>query len=103
MFESIQSEGPPERLRNAAFPPMAAFLVAQLYFAIYPLFERVPAALFWAVDAILLAGAVAGAIAIVRIVRSATIRGNAIGWLVVAILVELLCVWLFLALTFPWL
>ena len=62
-----------------------------------------PAALFWSVDAIVLAGAVIGAIAIVRVVRSETIAGSAIGWLVAASLVELLCAGLFLALTFPWL
>jgi hypothetical protein len=103
MFESVSAESVPERLRNAAVAPMAAFLFAQLYFALYPLFTRVPAALFWSVDAIVLAGAVVGAVAIARVARAESMRGRAAVWLVIAIAVELLCAWLFLALTFPWL
>jgi hypothetical protein len=40
MFESVEPEGVPERLRNAAVAPMAAFLFAQLYFTLYPLADR---------------------------------------------------------------
>ncbi len=82
---------------------MAAFLFAQLYFAVYPLFERVPPLLFWCIDLVLFAGALLGGLAILRILLRTKIRGAAIGWLIAAGIGELLCVWQFLALTFPWL
>ncbi len=82
---------------------MVAFLFAQFYETLYPLFGRVPAAVFWSIDAILLAGSVIGAIALLRVVRAEVIRGRAIVWLTIAITVELLCTGMFLAKTFPWL
>lgn len=103
MFETVSADSVPERLRHAAVAPMAAFLFAQFYETLYPLFARVPAAVFWSVDAILLAGSVIGAVALVRVVRAEVIRGRAIVWLVIAMLVELLCTAMFLAKTFPWL
>ena len=101
MFESIQTESASARFRGAAFAPLAAFLFAQFFYMLVPLFERVPAALFRSVDVILFAGVVVGAVAIIRVVRSAEIRGLAIAWLIAAILAELLCLWLFLTLAFP--
>jgi hypothetical protein len=103
LFESIQTEGAHLRLRNAAFYPLAAFLFAQAYFTVYPLLPRVPAALFWLVAAVLLAGCVSGAVAIARAARGVRLRGLVLGWFIAAMVVELVCVWLFLALTFPWL
>lgn len=103
MFESVQSDDLAARLRSAAMPPFAAFGLALLYFTIYPMLKRVPAALFWTVVLILLAGTVAGAVAIVRTVRRERPRGRAIGWLVAALLVELLCARTLLSLTLPWL
>ena len=103
MFETVSSDSVPERVRHAAVAPLAAFLFAQFYETLYPLFERVPAAVFWSVVAILLAGTITGAVALVRVVREESIRGHAIVWLIIAIAVELLCTGMFLAKTFPWL
>ena len=97
MFESLDRDDAAQRLRAAALPPLAAFLIALVYLTVYPLLPRVPALLFWTIAAILLAGAILGAIKIVRV------RNPAIGWLVVAIAMELVCVWLLLSLTLPWL
>lgn len=103
MFESVRPPDVGERLRAAAVPPLAAFGLALLYFTIYPALKRVPAALFWSVDAIVLAGAIGGGIAIARVARREKIRGRAIGWLAAAALITLVCARLFLAMTLPWL
>ena len=103
MFESVRPPEAAERLRNAAAIPFGALLLALLYLTLYPTFTRVPAALFWSVDAILFLGAIAGLIAIIRIAAREKIRGRAIGWLVAAALITLVCGRLFLGLTFPWL
>lgn len=103
MFESVQRDDIAARLRSAAMPPFAAFGLALLYFTIYPMLQRVPATLFWGVVLVLLSGTVAGAVAIVRAVRSERPRGRAIGWLVAALLVEILCARTLLSLTLPWL
>lgn len=91
------------RLRAAAVPPLVAFLGALVYFTLYPLLPRVPAVLFWTMAVVVLAGAVAGIIGIARVVCRERIRGRAIGWLVVACAITLLCARLFLSLTLPWL
>jgi uncharacterized membrane protein len=103
MFESIPSDDAAARLRAATLPPFAAFLVALAYLTLYPLFTRVPPWLFWSIAAVLFTGTVLGFASIVRVVRRERIRGRAIAWLVAAIVVELLCTRLFLALTLPWL
>ncbi len=103
MFESVRPPDAAERLRAAAVPPLAAFGLALVYFTIYPSLTRVPPALFWTVDAIVLAGAVGGVLTIARVARRETIRGRAIAWLAAAVLITLVCARLFVALTFPWL
>jgi hypothetical protein len=103
VFESIQAESAGVRLRNAAVFPMAAYLFTLAYLTLYPLLERVPAALFWLVPLVLLAGGVTGAVLIVRIVRATRMHEGGAGWLVAATLIELLCVWQFLRMTVPWL
>lgn len=102
MFESVRSDDAAARLRSAAIAPLAAFLVYLLYLAVYPLFTRVPAVLFRLVTVVLLIGAVAGAVAITRVVRGHSMRGRAFAWLVGAAVVELLCVRTFLAMALPW-
>ncbi|MEA2490257.1 MAG: hypothetical protein QOH21_2049 [Acidobacteriota bacterium] len=102
MFESITAPSVSARLRNAAIPPIAAFLVAQAYVTFYPLLARVPAALFWAVALITGAGAVAGTVLIARVVRRERIRGVAIGWLVAAAGAVYLAGRVFLAMVMPW-
>ena len=82
---------------------MAAFLFALLYFTLYPMLKRVPPALFWLVVLVLFAGAIGGAVLLVRIVRSEPVRGRAIAWFVAAILLECICAWLALGMVFPWL
>ncbi|HEX7151172.1 MAG TPA: hypothetical protein VF618_06770 [Thermoanaerobaculia bacterium] len=105
MFESFQEPQPAERLRAVAAAPVAAFLLAQFYFSLYPLLSRVPAWLFWLIVAILFAGTAWGFFATARIVvrhgRSLGWRG--IVWLVFAVLASLVCGWLLLSLTLPWL
>lgn len=80
-----------------------AFLITLAYLTVYPLAGRVPPIVFWAVVVILLAGAVLGGIAIVRLLRRERVRGRALGWLAGAVAIELLCARMFLGLTFPWL
>jgi hypothetical protein len=103
LFESIAGPSVSARLRNAAIPPIAAFLVAQGYVTFYPLLARVPAALFWTIALITGAGAVAGMVMIARVVRRERIRGVAIGWLVAAAGAVYLSGRLFVAMVLPWL
>lgn len=103
MFESLERDDAAHRLRNAAVVPAAAFLFAQFYVLLHPLLPRVPAALFWFIVAIVLAGAIAGAVLIVRIVRSERVRGRAAGWFALAVIAELVCLRQFLAFALPWL
>jgi uncharacterized membrane protein len=103
VFESVRSEDAAARFRSAAFAPLAAFLIALLYFSLYPLLERVPPFLFWTVVLVLFAGVVVGAVAMIREARRERPRGRALAWLIGAVAVELLCARTFLALTFPWL
>ncbi len=104
MFEeSVLADDAASRLRGAAVPPLAAFLLTLGYLTLYPLFGRVPAALFWSVVAMLAIGAIAGAVRLVRVLRSETIRGAAIGWLSGAAAITLVCAYLAVTLTFPWL
>lgn len=104
MFEeSLFVDDAATRLRSAAVPPLAAFLIALGYLTIYPLLGRVPAALFWAIVVILAAGAVVGAIKILRVIRRERIRGRAIGWLVAAAAITLVCARFALSMAVPWL
>jgi len=101
--ESLLTEDAASRFRAAAVPPLASVLLTLGYLTIYPLLGRVPAALFWSVVAILVLGAVAGAIGIVRVFRTEQVRGRAFGWLVGAAVLTLVCGYLAVTLTFPWL
>lgn len=104
MFEeSVLVEDAASRLRGAAVPPLAAFLLLLGYVTMYPLLGRVPAALFWSVVAVLATGAVAGAVKLVRVIRSEKIRGTAIGWLTGAAALTFACAYMAVTLTFPWL
>ena len=103
MFDSVFTEDASARLRYAAAAPLASFLITLGYLTFYPLLPRVPAFLFWSVVVILAAGAIAGAVNILRVVRNEKIRGRAIGWLTGAAALTLLCAWLAITLTLPWL
>ena len=103
MFESIQTDDAAARFRAAAVFPLTAILLTLLYLTVVPLLARVPAPLFWSVVAILLLGAIGGAVAIVRVWREDRPRGAAIAWLIGAIVVELACARMFLWFTLPWL
>ncbi len=99
MFESIHTDETAARARAAAVPPLIAGGIALLYLTLYPLLPRVPALLFWSVDAILFIGTVWGAVAITRgLHRGASLRSVA-----AAVGVEVVCAWLFVSFTFPWL
>ena len=99
MFESVQHDDDAARARAAALPPLLACAVAFLYMTLYALLQRVPALLFWSIDAILFIGAVWGAVGIVRALR----RRVPIRFVSPAIGAEIVCAWLFLSFTFPWL
>jgi hypothetical protein len=103
LFESIERDDPSRLLRGAAVPPLAALVFALLYLTVYPLFPRVPAALFWLVALVLLTGSVAGLITIVRVVRENTVRGRALVWLLGALALALVCARMSLAMILPWL
>jgi hypothetical protein len=103
VFESITAPDAAARLRNAAVPPLAAFLFAQLYFTLYPMLTRVPAALFWLVVLVLYSGAIAGIVLIVRTLRAERVRGINLGWAVLAAVMTFFTARLALALTLPWL
>lgn len=104
MFESIRPPDAAARFRTAAVPPFAAFLFAEAYLTFYPLLRRVPSWLFWLVVAVMLAGTLAGVIAIAR--AFAGTRGErdarTIGWLVLAIVSCCLCARVLAGFVFPW-
>jgi hypothetical protein len=102
LFETIHADDAATRLRNAAIVPLAAFLFAQIYSTLTPFLSRVPPWLFWSVTVVVLAGAVIGALLIVRIVRRESIRGRAVAWLIAAIVLDLICLRLWLKMVFPW-
>ena len=82
--------------------PLAAFLFAQLYFTLASFLTRVPTALFWFVVVIVFLGAAIGTASIARIARAERMRGRALAWLIAAIVVDLVCLRLFLAMVVPW-
>ena len=85
-------------MRRAALPPLVAFVLWLFYLAIFPLFPRVPAIVFWLIVAMLFAGTVAGAIAIARAARR-----DVLAWLAPAVVIELACTRVLLGMVFPWL
>lgn len=103
MFESVQADETAARFRAAGLPPLGAGIIALSYVTVYPLLPRVPALLFWSVDAILLIGTAWGVARIARALQHERPRGAIAGWAAGAIGVEVLCAWLFLSFTFPWL
>ena len=103
MFESIPRDSTSQRIRTAAVPPMAAFLFAQFCFLIEPMLPRVPAALYWTVVAVLGGGGIAGAVQLVRVLRAHRPRATGLGWVAGAVLLDLICLWLFVEMTIPWL
>jgi hypothetical protein len=102
VFESIRTDDGATRLRNAAIPPLAAFLFAQIYVTATPFLPRVPAWLFWSVTVLVLAGAVGGAMAIARGIRSGPLDRRAAVRLVAALACELACLGLWMKMVFPW-
>lgn len=105
MFETISAPDAPAKFRSAAAVPLAAFLIAQGYYTVYPLFARVPAALFWLIALIVSAGATGGVIGIIRVLRRHhhELDARAFAWLIAAIATTLACAWLAISLTLPWL
>lgn len=105
MFEVFRPPDLSSRLRVLSAVPLAAFLVVEAYFTIAQLLPRTPPGLFWTIDGVALTGALAGFTGALRlaVIYRRELRGWAIGWLVVAILVSALPLWRFIGLTFPWL
>ena len=101
MFETI-ADSPGVRFRRAALAPVAAFLLTQLYFGFYPVAGTFVPFMFYSVVAVVLAGTLLGAVALVGAFRDERVRGVAAGWAVLAVAAELLCARLLLSLTLPW-
>ncbi|HKR66108.1 MAG TPA: hypothetical protein VJZ00_20420 [Thermoanaerobaculia bacterium] len=100
MFESIPADTAPQRLRRAATPPLIAYILAQVFFSILPIVGKIESGFFVIVELVLLAGAIAGAIRIIRTLRAMRIRGIALVWLALALIVEYLCARLFAGIAF---
>ena len=101
MFESVPPPSLSARLRNAAVPPIAAFLSTHVYFSVSTFLEGRLRFRFWIAGALVAAGAIAGAVRIVRLLRRERVRGVDLGWLLLAVVAVLLCAWTFLGIAFP--
>ncbi|HEX6160697.1 MAG TPA: hypothetical protein VF111_11055 [Thermoanaerobaculia bacterium] len=89
----------PARLRNAAVPPIAAFLLTHAYFSLSIALQF--RFRFWIAAIVLAAGAILGTVRIVRVVRRERLRGVALGWLLLAVAAVWLCAQTFLGIAFP--
>jgi hypothetical protein len=102
VFDSARLPETNVRLRGAAFPPFLGFVLAELALTLQPSLQaREPAAVFWVLAPLVSLGALAGAVLLLRIVITDTIRGRAIGWLLVALVMDYVCARLALAMLFP--
>jgi len=112
VFSDFQEPDLAARLRAAAVWPLGAYLLAQMYFTLYPLLSQVPRWLFEAVRADLAAGlglglfwglALGARLAAER--RPADGRRfdlPAAGWLAAWAGGLLLCGWTLAGMSFPW-
>ena len=105
MFETFQRPDAVARIRAAAIAPAIAFVVTQLYVLVYPLLARVPPLLFWCIDTIALAGAIAGTVMLVRALarHRRELELRALFWAAGVAIPIALSAWIFVSLTFPWL
>jgi hypothetical protein len=105
LFDAVLAADPSAHVRSAAVVPLAAFLVTQGYYTLYPLLTRVPAALFWSVVVVAIAGAATGVIRIAAVLlhHRRDLDGRSIGWLIASIAATLLCSLVALSLATPWL
>ena len=103
MFESFRPPTAAERFRGIGALPLAAFCAGQLFFTIAPLFGRIPRWGIRIVEALLLAGAVAGIGGTLWIVvrQREDLDVRALAWALAAIIASVLCASGFLALAFP--
>jgi hypothetical protein len=111
VFSEFRAPDLAARLRAAAVWPLGAYLLAQVYFTLYPLLAAVPRWLFETVRADLLVGLAAGLAAGLRLTlggrpqRQDTGRPfdlPATGWLVALAAGLLLCGWTLAGMSFPW-
>jgi hypothetical protein len=106
VFSAFQEPDLAARLRTAALWPLGAYLLAQLYFTLYPLLPAVPRWLFEAVRVDLAAGLGAGLGLLVWLLvrRPASRRFGlpAAGWLAAWAGGLLLCGWTLAGMSFPW-
>lgn len=102
MFDSARLPETNARLRGAAFPPFLGFVLAELALTVQPsLAAREPPWAFWTLATLVSGAVIAGAVLLVRVAIADSIRGRAIGWLVVALVMEYVCARLALAMLFP--
>lgn len=102
MFDSARLPDTNVRLRGAAFPPFLGFVLAELALTLQPSLQaREPAAVFWSLATLVSLGALAGAVLLVRTAFTSKLRGRAIGWLLVAAVMDYVCARLAIAMIFP--
>jgi hypothetical protein len=107
VFSDFREPDLSARLRAAAAWPLGAYLLAQLYFTLYPLLVQVPRWLFETVRADLLGGFVLGLalglrLAVERRPHRRRFDLPAAGWLAALAGGLLLCGWTLAGMSFPW-
>ncbi len=117
MFAEFRAPDLAARLRAAAAWPLGAYLLAQLYFTLYPLLAEVPRWLFESVRVDLLAGLAGGLISGLSAARPERDDRDdpgarqeprprlglpAAGWLAALAGGLLLCGWTLAGMSFPW-
>jgi hypothetical protein len=117
VFSEFRAPDLAARLRAAAVWPLGAYLLAQLYFTLYPLLAEVPRWLFESVRVDLLAGLAGGLAAGLSAAHGERDDGGdhedrqeprprlglpAAGWLMALAGGLLLCGWTLAGMSFPW-
>jgi hypothetical protein len=105
MFSAFREPDLAARLRAAAAWPLGAYLLAQLYFTLYPLLTEVPRWLFEAVRADLGIGLLGGLAAGLRLALAGPRERPSLpaaGWLAALAGGLLACGWTLAGMSFPW-
>jgi hypothetical protein len=103
LFDDLRREPVHHAIRRVAFRPLAAYVAAQVYFTILPLFHRPPGAGLYIVALALIVGAVLGLTGSLRILieRGHEIGGAGATLLAASIILSLLCAWTVTGLPLP--
>ena len=106
MFGSFAEPDLAERLRGLAVWPVAAFVLCQVYLALYGVLPAVPRWLFEAVRLVLATGVVAGVggaawLVLRRGAGRARWTWAAAGWLALDLVASAACAWILLGMSVP--